>query len=206
MMTDAPSDQGREATPPATSQTVTPGMHFYVLRVASNREDRVREALDRKIKIEGLDDRVARILVPTVKERRIKAGQVKVAERKLYPGYVFVEMATEEDGAIPEDVWFAIKEASGVGDFIASAGKPIRMSDHEVSEMLAVCAKADEAPGLGGMEIQKGELVKITEGSFESFEGEVESVDERRGMVTVVLEVFGRATPVEVEYWQLEKV
>ena len=211
MMTEGSSDQKREpaaatATDAATPLVVAPGMHFYVLRVASNREERVREALARKIKIEGLGDQVARILVPTVKERRIKGGQVKVAERKLYPGYVFVEMATEDDGAVPEDVWFAIKESSGVGDFIASAGKPIRMSDREESEMLAVCAKADEAPGLGGMELQKGEQVKITEGSFESFEGEVESVDERRGMVTVVLEVFGRATPVEVEYWQLEKV
>lgn len=211
MMTDASSDQKGEpaattAAPAATPLVVAPGMHFYVLRVASNREERVREALERKIKIEGLENHVARILVPTVKERRIKGGQVKVSERKLYPGYVFVEMATEEDGGIPEDVWFAIKESSGVGDFIASAGKPIRMSDREVTEMLAVCAKADEAPGLGGMELKKGEQVKITEGSFESFEGEVESVDERRGMVTVVLEVFGRATPVEVEYWQLEKL
>lgn len=213
MMPEASSEQNNEpvaapavSPPAADASAVAAGMRFYVLRVASNREERVREALERKIKIEGLDDRVARILVPTVKERRIKGGQVKVTERKLYPGYVFVEMSTEADGSVPEAVWFAIKESSGVGDFIASAGKPTRMSDREVSEMLAVCAKADEAPGLGGMELEKGEQVKITEGSFESFEGEVESVDERRGMVTVVLEVFGRATPVEVEYWQLEKL
>lgn len=183
-----------------------PGMGWYVLRVASNKEDRVRDGLERKIKIEGLTDRVGRILVPTLKERRMKGGQVKISERKLYPGYVFVEMATEDDGSVHDDVWFAIKESSGVGDFIASAGKPIRMPEHDVVQMLVACEKAEEAPGLAGMDLRPGEQVKITEGSFENFEGEVDSIDERRGMVTVVLEVFGRATPVEVEYWQLEKV
>jgi transcriptional antiterminator NusG len=144
-------------------------------------------------------------LVPTLKERRMRAGQVKVTERKLYPGYVFVEMATEEDGSVHEGVWFMVKDATGAGDFIASDGKPIPMPEADVVNMLAACEKSEEAPGLSGMDLQKGNLVKITEGSFENYEGEVESVDERRGMVTVVLEVFGRATPVEVEYWQLEK-
>ena len=189
--------------PPVAS---APGMHWYVLRVASNKEDRVRESLERKVTIEGLEHHVGRILVPTVKERRMRSGQVKVTERKLYPGYVFVEMTTEEDGSVPEDVWFTIKESSGVGDFIASGGKPISMSDHDVVGMLAACEKSEEEPGLGGLDLQAGEVVKITEGSFENFEGEVDSVDKRRGMVTVMLEVFGRATPVEVEYWQLEKL
>lgn len=136
----------------------------------------------------------------------MRGGQVKITERKLYPGYVFVEMATEEDGSVPEDVWFTIKESTGVGDFIASGGKPIRMTDQDVSGMLAACEKADEEPGLSGLDLKQGDVVKVTEGSFENFEGEVDSVDKRRGMVTVILRVFGRATPVEVEYWQLEKV
>ncbi|MEE9294443.1 MAG: transcription termination/antitermination protein NusG [Phycisphaerae bacterium] len=198
MTAEAPSQ-------PEQTSVVKTGMGWYVLRVASNKEDRVRETLERKVAIEGLDDRVGRILVPTVKERRIKGGQVRVTERKLYPGYVFVEMITEEDGSIGEDVWFTIKESSGVGDFIASAGKPIRMAEHEVVAMLAACEKSEEAAELGGMDMKAGDLVKVTEGSFENFEGTVESVDERRGMVTVVLEVFGRSTPVEVEYWMLEK-
>ncbi len=193
------------ASQPTTAPITAPGKHWYVLRVASNKEDRVRDSLERKVTIEGLEERVGRILVPTVKERRIKAGHMKVTERKLYPGYVFVEMATEDDGSVHEDVWFTIKESSGVGDFIASAGKPIRMPDHEVVMMLAACQKPEEEPGLSGMDLRKGNQVKITEGSFENFEGTVDSVDERRGMVTVVLEVFGRSTPVEIEYWMLEK-
>jgi len=94
----------------------------------------------------------------------------------------------------------------GVGDFIASDGKPISMPDHEVVGMLAACEKAEDQPSLSGLDFNKGDAVKIIDGSFESFEGEVESVDERHGIVTVNLTIFGRATPVEVEYWQIEKV
>ena len=182
------------------------GMDWYVLRVASNKEGQVRTALERKVKIEGLEDQVGRVLVPTVKEKRMKAGLARVYERKLYPGYVFVEMATEEDGSIPEDIWFMIKESTGVGDFIGSDGKPIKMGLHDVESMLAITMKTEEQVGLSGLDFKHGDLAKVTEGSFENFEGTIDSVDEGRGMVTVLLTIFGRSTPVEVEYWQLEKL
>ncbi len=202
-MTDA------ESTPsgvPAAPATTTVGMKWYVLRVASNKEEQVREALTRKVAIEALEDRVGRVLVPTVKEKRVKGGVVRLVDRKLYPGYVFVEMACEEDGAIAENVWFIVKETTGVGDFIGSDGKPTSMPEHEVVQMLTVCEKADEEPTLSGLNIHQGDQVKITDGAFESYEGEVEAVDERRGMVSVIVAIFGRSTPVEVGYWQLEKV
>jgi transcriptional antiterminator NusG len=191
-----------ETSPPLCA----PGMNWYVLRVASNKEEQVRDALERKVKIEGLDDRVGRILVPTLKERRMKSGVVRVLERKLYPGYVFVEMACEEDGSIAENVWFMVKETTGVGDFIGSNGKPTKMSDHDIVGMLAASQKAEEEPTLSGLDFKKGDPVKITDGNFENYEGEVDSVDSKRGLVTVVLTIFGRATPVEVEYWQVEKL
>jgi transcriptional antiterminator NusG len=183
-----------------------PGMDWYVLRVASNKEDQVRNTLERKVKIEGLDDRIGRVMVPTLKEKRMRGGQARVYERKLYPGYVFVEMATEEDGSIPEDVWFLVKETTGVGDFIGSEGKPVQMAAHDVEGMLAASQKAEDQPGLSGLNFAKGDLVKVTEGSFENFEGNIDTIDEHRGMVTVLLTIFGRSTPVEVEYWQLEKL
>ena len=183
-----------------------PGMHWYVLRVASNKEEQVREALSRKVRIEGLEARIGRILVPTLKERRMKGGLAKIHERKLYPGYVFVEMACEDDGSIDERVWFMVKETTGVGDFIGSEGKPTAMPEHDVVGMLAASEKAEEEPTLSGLDFRRGDVVKITEGSFESFEGEVDLVDEKRGTVTVVLTIFGRATPVDVEYWTLEIV
>lgn len=183
-----------------------PGMKWYVLRVASNKEEQVRTALERKVKIEGLEHRVGRVLVPTLKEKRMKAGILKIVERKLYPGYVFVEMSCEEDGSIAEGVWFLIKETSGVGDFIGSDNKPTSMPDQDVVGMLAASEKAEEQPGLSGLNIHKGDQVKINDGAFESYEGEVEEVDEKRGMVSVIVTIFGRSTPVEVGYWQLEKV
>lgn len=196
------------ATPelPEGTPLSAPGMKWYVLRVASNKEEQVRDALVRKVKIEALEGRVGRILVPTLKEKRMKGGVLKIVERKLYPGYVFVEMACEEDGSIAENVWFLVKETTGVGDFIGSDGKPTSMPDHEVVAMLAASQKAEEQPGLSGLQIKKGDRVKITDGAFESFEGEVEAVDERRGMVSVLVTIFGRSTSVEVGYWQLEKV
>ena len=191
---------------PTTSTATTPGMKWYVLRVASNKEEQVRETLLRKIKIEALEDRVGRVLVPTLKEKRVKGGVVKLVDRKLYPGYVFVEMGCEEDGSVAENVWFIVKETTGVGDFIGSDGKPTSMPEHEVVQMLAACEKADEEPTLSGLNIHRGDQVKITDGAFESYEGEVETVDERRGMVSVIVAIFGRSTPIEVGYWQLEKV
>ena len=208
--TTAPAHASAHAPAPApkagAQEPTRPGMKWYVLRVASNKEESVREALDRKVRIENLEAHVGRVLVPTAKEKRMKAGQVKVIEKKLYPGYVFVEMATEADGSIPENVWFMVKETMGVGDFIGSDGKPTSMKDHDVEMMLLAAAKEDEEATLQGMEFRKGDRVKIKEGSFQNFEGAVDAIDEQKGIVTVLLTIFGRATPVDVEYWQLEKL
>jgi len=204
--TPAKSASGTAANSADTSEPTRPGMKWYVLRVASNKEEQVRDTLDRKVRIEALEDRIGRILVPTLKEKRMKGGQVKIFEKKLYPGYVFVEMATDPDGSIPENIWFMVKETMGVGDFIGSDGKPTSMKDHDVEMMLLAAAKPEEEATLHGMEFHKGDRVKIKEGSFENYEGNVDSIDESKGIVTVLLTIFGRATPVDVEYWQLEKL
>jgi transcriptional antiterminator NusG len=206
LTTTATAPPAAPALKPGAQEPTRPGMKWYVLRVASNKEEQVREALERKVRIENLEQRVGRVLVPTAKEKRMKAGQVKVIEKKLYPGYVFVEMATEPDGSIPENVWFMVKETMGVGDFIGSDGKPTSMKDHDVDMMLLAAAKEDEEAALQGMEFNRGDRVKIKEGSFQNFEGNVDSIDEQKGIVTVLLTIFGRATPVDVEYWQLEKL
>ncbi len=179
---------------------------WYVLRVASNREEQVREALERKVKIEGLDDTIGRILVPTEKRPspRARAGGKKFVERKMYPGYVFIEMDLEENGSIGEDAWFLIRETSGVGDFIGSAGKPSPMDPGDVDKMLMQVEKAQQG-GPIAVEFEKGDLVKIKEGAFENFEGAVEEVLPEKGLIRVMVTIFGRPTPVELEYWQVEK-
>src|SRR5580704_9661414 len=120
-------------------------MQFFVLRVASNKEDRVRESLARKVKIEALEAQVARILVPVEKVRQIKDGKRRDTDRKLYPGYVFIELELDKNGMIPEKVWFTIKETDGVGDFIGSNGKPSPMTPKDQAKIIEAAERPDES-------------------------------------------------------------
>jgi transcription termination/antitermination protein NusG len=180
-------------------------MNFFVLRVASNKEDRVREALARKVKIEGLEESVGRILVPTERVRSMKGGVRRDSERKLYPGYVFIELELDKDGRIPDKVWFMIKETDGVGDFIGSNNKPTPMSPRDEAKMLEEAERPDEAASLK-TDYQKGDRIKVTNGAFQNFEGEVDEIISDKGMVRIITTIFGRPTPLELEYWQIEKV
>ena len=203
--TTAPAAAPLAATADAGQPVSRPGMQWYVLRVASNREEQVCEALKRKVVIEHLDDRIGRIRVPTQRDKRMRGRIAKVYDRKLYPGYVFIEMATEEDGSVPEDVWFMVKETMSVGDFIGSDGKPTPMKTHDVEKMLAVVEKSAEQPTLAGMSgMKKGDPIKVKEGPFENFEGEIDEVFPDKGQVRVIVTIFGRATPIDLEYWQVE--
>ncbi len=179
-------------------------MNFFVLRVASNTEDRVRDKLVRKVRIEALEEKVGRILVPTERVRSMKGGVKREADRKLYPGYVFVELELEKDGRIPDKVWFVIKETEGVGDFIGSNGKPTPMTAKDEAKMLEEAERPDDAPTLK-TEYKKGDRIKVTNGPFENFEGEVDEILGDQGKVRIITTVFNRPTPLELEYWQIEK-
>jgi transcriptional antiterminator NusG len=180
------------------------GMDWFVLRVASNKENYVRDTLLRKVQIEALDSRVGRIMVPTEKTKTLKGGKTRITENKLYPGYVFVEMRLESDGRIPQDVFFLIKETTGVGDFVGTAGRPTPMAAHEVEKMLFDSRRPEETPTVK-MEFAKGDHVIIREGPFENYEGTVDEVLPDKGLVRVLVTIFGRQAPLELEYWQINK-
>lgn len=180
-------------------------MQFFVLRVASNKEDRVRESLARKVKIEALETHVGRILVPIERVRSMKQGVRKESDRKKYPGYVFIELELDKNGTIPEKVWFTIKETDGVGDFIGSNGKPTPMSPKDQSKMLEEAERPDDAPSLQ-TPYKKGDKIKVTDGAFVNFEGEVDEIVPDKGTVRIITTIFGRPTPLELEYWQIEKM
>lgn len=182
-----------------------PGMNWFVLRVASNKENYVRDTLLRKVQIEGLTHLVGRILVPTEKTKTMKGGKHKVQETKLYPGYVFVEMKLEPDGRIPQDVFFLIKETTGVGDFVGAAGRPTAMSTAEVEKMLHDSKKPEETPHIK-TDFKKGDHVKIKEGPFENCEGTVDEIFPEKGIVRVLVTIFGRQAPIEIEYWTLARI
>ncbi|MFM9959285.1 MAG: transcription termination/antitermination protein NusG [Phycisphaerales bacterium] len=180
------------------------GMNWFVLRVASNKENYVRDTLLKKIEIEGLVHLVGRILVPTEKTKTIKAGKQKITETKLYPGYVFVEMQLEPDGRIPQDVFFLIKETTGVGDFVGTTGRPTKLANHEVEKMLLDSRKPEELPNVK-MVFEKGEPVIIKQGPFEGYEGSVDELLPDKGLVRVLVTIFGRQAPIELEEWQIGK-
>ena len=180
-------------------------MQWYVLRVAANKEVQVKEALSQKVEREGLLDIIGRIEVPVERIKRIRGNRQTVHKRKLYPGYVFMEMESTEDKRVPEKAWFMIKGTAGVGDFIGTDGIPTPMRDTDVAKMLLEAEKPEEAPSIK-VEFKKGDMIKIREGAFENFEGVVDSIDSERGIVKVIVAIFGRSTPLDIEYWQIEKL
>jgi len=184
------------------SHAVTPS-RWFVLRVPSNLENRMREKLVQRLKNEGLESLVPNVLVPTESVSEIKGGKKKVIQRKLYPGYLMVEMHLDDEGKIPEAVWFLIRETAGIGDFVGADRTPVPMSTTDVDRILAGMRKSDERPALR-INFKVGDRVKINEGPFESYNGVVDEVNDAKGLVRVIVTIFGRETPVELEYWQVE--
>lgn len=175
-------------------------MDWYILKVQSNREESIKEGLLRRVAIAGLEYFFGDVIVPTEKVTEFKAGKKRVRKRKLYPGYLVVQME------INDDTWFLVRETPGIGDFTGAAGRPAPMLPHEVSRILAKQEeKSEKAPKLN-ISFRPGDQVKINEGTFENFEGQVQSIDEQNGRVTVMINIFGRSTPVELEYWQIGSV
>ena len=174
--------------------------HWYILKVQSNREDSIREALLRRISLQGMDRYFGEVIVPKEQVTEFKSGKKRVVSRKLYPGYILVNMI------LNDETWYLVRETGGIGDFTGSAGRPSPMLPQDVAKLLNKAEeKTDEAPRLK-INFKKGDRVKINEGTFENFEGEVEQIDEANGRVTVMLSIFGRSTPVDIEYWQIERV
>jgi transcription termination/antitermination protein NusG len=177
--------------------------HWYVLRVQSNKEDSVKESLERRVQAAGLSDQITRVLVPTEKITEIKGGKKRVSERKIYPGYVMIEMA------LNDDTWYLLRETPGIGDFVGGGAhmRPQPMGKSDVDKMLGdqAAVQESEQPKIK-IEFREGESVKITEGPFENFSGVVKEVNRSKGQVKVEVTIFGRPTPVELEYWQVEVI
>ena len=178
---------------------------WYVVRVQSGREGTVQKALSRQLKLSGKESVIPRVLVPMEVVTELKGGQKRTRKRKLYPGYVLVEVE-EVDGKVPRDVWTLVRDVSGVGDFVGTPGVPEPMAAKEAERLLADVEKSEARSPQLKIGLKKGDAVKIKEGALESFEGVVDDVMPAKGLVRVIVTIFGRATPVELEYWQVESV
>ncbi len=184
------------------------GMDWYVVRVPTNQEDRVRETLERRVKAAGLEHRIPRVLVPVERVTEIKAGRKRVKTSKIYPGYLMLQADLGEKGSEdPEDqaVWFVLHETPGFKDFVGGGDWPAPMNEEEVQEILRRMEQSEAAPRLA-VRIKRGDLVRIKEGPFEGFDGSVEELLESQGKLRISVTIFGRATSVEIEHWLVEPV
>jgi transcriptional antiterminator NusG len=180
-------------------------MKWYILKVQVNRENSICDALNRRVKVAGVERFFGEVLVPTEDVREFnKAGKQRITKRKLYPGYIVVNME------INDDSWFLVRETSGIGDFTGAAGKPAPLTPEEVSRIIATTKPEVEEDGEDNIKtaipFKAGDRVRVKEGYFQNHEGEVSAVDERNGRITVMINIFGRPNPVELDHWHVENV
>jgi transcriptional antiterminator NusG len=152
----------------------------------------------------GLERFFKEIVVPTEDIAEFtKTGKRRVVKKKLYPGYILVNMSVNDDS------WFMVRETPGIGDFTGSAGKPTPMDARDVERILrsSKVLVDEEGPDVKtAIPFNSGDRVRVKEGYFQNFEGDVDAIDQANGRVTVMINIFGRSTPVELEHWQIEKI
>lgn len=182
---------------------------WFILRVGTNREEKVKRNLWTRARLNDLTDKLSQLVVVTERVTEIKNGARRTVERKVYPGYVMAEIEVGEDGSIPSEVWHLIRETPGQIKFVTGSpdkpDKPIPMQPDEVKKMQDQVNRLQQEPEKLTVDFEKGEHVRVKEGSFENFEGTVEEVHPEKGMVKVTVMVFGRPTPIDFEYWKVEK-
>ncbi len=176
-------------------------MDWYILKVAFNREDSIRDGLEKRVKMEGMEEYFGEIVVPTEDVVEFtRAGKRRVTKRKLLPGYLMVHMV------INDDSWFLVRETSGISDFTGAAGKPMPMDPADVERFIKKPREDDDedAPMKTAIPFKPGDRVRVKEGNFQNQEGEVDSIDEANGRVTVIINIFDRSVPMELDHWQIE--
>ncbi|MCP5461864.1 MAG: transcription termination/antitermination factor NusG [bacterium] len=171
---------------------------WYVVHTLSGQEAKVKETLENRIKLEEMQDKITEILIPTENVSEVKSGKKTITTRKFFPGYILVQMDLDED------TWYFIKDTNGIIGFIGG-GKPVPLIQDEVDSILQQIEdrKKTVKPKIN---FEKGEAVKIKEGPFLNFEGVIEEIWPERGKLRVMITIFGRATPIELEYTQVERV
>ena len=182
----------------AAAPKSNPNHKWYIVHAYSNFEKKVAEAIRDQAKSQGLEDCFSEILVPTEDVVEIRRGRKVNAERKFFPGYVLVKMD------LTDQAYHLIKNTPKVTGFLGSGLKPIPVSEKEVARIIGAIEEGVERPK-PTIHFDIGETVRVTDGPFQSFSGVVEQVDEDRARLRVTVSIFGRATPVELEYGQVEK-
>jgi transcriptional antiterminator NusG len=188
-----------------SAQTTAPaGAQWFALHTLSGQENKVKTYIEKFKKAEELDDHIFEILLPTEVVSEVKGGKKSTKVRKLYPGYVFIQAKLfGEDGKLINKPWYFVKETTGVIGFVGG-DRPAALRQSEIDE---IYARIEAASGKEVPKVQYtvGEEVKITDGAFASLTGRIDEIDPERGKLKVSVSIFGRFTPVELEYWQVQR-
>lgn len=178
-------------------QTGEFGRNWYAVHTYSGYEDAVARNLRQRIESLGMEDKIFNVLVPTEKKIKIKSGKRRSIEEKIYPGYVLVEMI------VTDDSWYVVRNTPRVTGFVGSGTTPTPLSREEIDVLFK---RMGEAEPKFKVDVSIGDLVRITDGPFKEFEGKVNEVDEERGKIKVLVSMFGRETPVELDFLQVKKL
>jgi len=178
-------------------QEIQQGRRWYVLHTYSGYEDAVAKNLKQRIESLGMEDKIFDVLVPKEKKIKIKNGKRKTIEEKIYPGYVLVEMI------VTDDSWYVVRNTPRVTGFIGAGTTPVPVS---LSEIKNLKSRIETESTQYKIDVTVGTLVKITDGPFKDFEGKVSEIDESKGKLKVLVNLFGRDTPVEVDSLQIKKI
>ncbi|MHB1023892.1 MAG: transcription termination/antitermination protein NusG [Acidobacteriaceae bacterium] len=185
---------GETLAPPANSN-----FKWYIIHAYSGFERKVRESLESRVQAFGLQNKIGRVMIPTEPVTELRNGKKYTIERVFLPGYVLVEMDLDND------LWHVIKNTPRVTGFLGTGDNPVALSEEEVSSILFRSDVSKEKPKLK-VKFEKNESVRITEGPFANFNGVVDEVNEDRETLKVMVTIFGRSTPVELEFSKVEKI
>jgi transcriptional antiterminator NusG len=173
--------------------------NWYVVHTQTGSEEKVKTVLENRIAAESLQDLITKVIIPTEQVSEIRAGKKRISHRKFFPGYLLVEMD------LNEDTYLFVKKTPGVTGFIGLGKKPTPLPQAEVEGILKRTEETQAKPSPKVI-FEKGEQVRITEGPFVNFNGTIEEIHPEKGKLKVSVSIFGRATPVELEYWLVEKI
>jgi transcription termination/antitermination protein NusG len=172
---------------------------WYTLKVQPEREEKIRNLLQERIRREGLEDEIRTILIPAERMAEIRGGKRRIVEQKMYPGYLFAEMD------LTDESWYLITETTGITGFVSpNPREPQPLSEEEIGKILKDIDDKKEKPK-PKVEFEIGQRIRIKEGPFLNYEGVVEDVFPAKGLLRVNVHIFGRSTPVELEYYQVER-
>ena len=172
---------------------------WYVIHTQTGQEGKVRSSLENKLRQGQGTETISQILVPTERVAEIRGGKKRISERKFFPGYLLVEMEMTDES------WHIVRATPGVTGFIGAGRRPVPLSEDEVHEILRQTEERKDKPTPRVM-FSKGEGVRVIEGPFTNFSGVIEEVNTQRGKLKVLVSIFGRQTPVELEFWQVERL